>query len=1040
MKLLISFFVDRPLIVNLLMLLVAFMAIDALQKAPLQSDAVVDFGLFTVVTHRAGASAEKMELSITVPLEEELLDIDNIKQITSRSIEGLSLIQLNADPSASDEELAVIEKDIQRAIENAKARLPKDLLEQPLLSKSEAKDRPTVKLMVTGTASEELLRRVTQNLQSELRSKRTISSVSRSGYRDRQLRIMLDPAKLAQFKLSFDEIEQAIQGRNVSETGGSLESFVSEQDVVLLGEFEHPTEVGSVILRASEHGDYLRLSDVADVVMDYDDWRVRYFYQGQAGIALDVTRAAWTNEIAVVDDIKAFLTGFQKTLPDNVKVIMVEDGAMFTRSLVSALLSNALMGMLLITITLLLFFPWRAMVWVVVGLPVAILLGLLILLTMDVAVVGTVFVAVILMMGLLVDDAIVVSESIYSFFERGESPRAAAVDGLMSVFKPVCTGAATTVLAMMPMLLIGGADAKWLWVVPATVICLVTASLLETMFFLPSHLAGSLASHGHPSARGRWFIWIEDRYRGLLAFYLKRPLQSVLALAAFAVVSVAYISSSINFKAYPAVESDEVMVLAEMPVGASLDATTQALRKLEEQIHNSPVNDKIAYTYLAVGHHQSSATENLIEGEQKNWGKIYVRLFSHNDRSESAKQIAGEIQIMADQAKEFDFVSAEAAYPKPPVGRALELSVTAAEDDRFEISRELLAFLDGIEGVARAWTDYTPGVNSIELELDHKKMADYGLKASQLSKAIKVAFDGMIVEELQTPQELIRFRLQLQDEYRNRIEALPSLPIITSNGETVPLRNVATFVSGQSESAILHTGGKRTETVFAVVDIEKISTVDLNNRVKKYIQDSNLYQRFPGVSFNYSGEVVSQAESANSLFSGVVMILLSIFILMALLFNSLMLPLITLMVIPISFIGVLLVFTLQGITISLVAVVGFMGLTGVLVNGSLVMIDKIQSLHGERGQNTSFLDEDDITEGAVNRLRPLMITGITGFVGLGPAAYGLAGTDPTTQDMLLVMFWGIAVGSIATLFALPIYLVLHSRFQRWLEHRQSASV
>ena len=143
MKLLISFFVDRPLIVNLLMLLVAFMAIDALQKAPLQSDAVVDFGLFTVVTHRAGASAEKMELSITVPLEEELLDIDNIKQITSRSIEGLSLIQLNADPSASDEELAVIEKHIQRAIENAKARLPKDLLEQPLLSKSEAKDRPT---------------------------------------------------------------------------------------------------------------------------------------------------------------------------------------------------------------------------------------------------------------------------------------------------------------------------------------------------------------------------------------------------------------------------------------------------------------------------------------------------------------------------------------------------------------------------------------------------------------------------------------------------------------------------------------------------------------------------------------------------------------------------------------------------------------------------------------------------------------------------------------------------------------------------------
>ncbi len=418
MKTVLAFFIDRPLIVNLIMLLIVLAGANTIRTLDIQGAANAEFGIFTVTTIRAGASAEKMELSVTVPSEEELLKVENIKRVMSSSMEGLSVIQINAHSSSNKRELAQIEADIQKAIDRAETRLPADILEQPLLHTVTTTDRPVAALMVSGTASEESLRIVARNLQSQLREIPGITSIDRKGYRDREVRIMLDPQKLSRLAISFDEIENAIHSRNVAESGGSLDSFVGEQDVMAIGEFEHPKEVESVIIRAHDNGDYLVLRDIADVVMDYDDWQSRYSFNQAPGILLVVTLAVVVNEFDVVAAINKTIDEMRSTLPANIHIDLVEDGSDITNKILSSLLNNAAIGGFLIAAALLFFFPWRTMAWVVAGLPIAVLISLTSMQLFGIEFSAMVMVAMVMMLGLLVDDAIVTSESIYRHYEH----------------------------------------------------------------------------------------------------------------------------------------------------------------------------------------------------------------------------------------------------------------------------------------------------------------------------------------------------------------------------------------------------------------------------------------------------------------------------------------------------------------------------------------------------------------------------------------------------------------------------------------------
>ncbi len=810
-----------------------------------------------------------------------------------------------------------------------------------------------------------------------------------------------------------------------------MDSYVGLQDIVVIGEFAEPTDVANVILRAGDRGDYLRLGDIAEVVLDYEDWREGYFYSGNPSILIDVSRDSDSNELVVIKAVEDALDKYRLTLPVNVQIEILANSSGMTRSLLSSLLDNALIGAFLIIVTLLMFFPWRTTTWVVAGLPVAILFALALSQSIGIGITAPVLVAIIMMLGLLVDDAIVCSESVYSYYERGCSPDRAAVEGIGAVGRPIITGALTTMLAMTPLLMLGGNDAKWLWVLPAMVVCLVLGSLFECIFLLPSHIAESLKQNAKQGPRGVWFTHLEKLYRRMLNYYLLRPYKAVLVLLFFLSGSMLLIKAGINFQPYPPVDSNDVVVVAELPVGASFESTGDALIELERNILESDAGRLINSSYIVVGEHGTGALDNLIEGQKKNWGKVTVTLKDFNERSITAMEIANQLQReLAIVAQNFSYLSVEPIRKKPPIGFPVQLGISGAGENVGRVAEEILEFLRQDASVSRAWSNYAPGVSTIELDIDHNKLADYGLKVSQLTKALQVAYNGVLVEELQTPKELIRFRLQLQDQYRHSAEAIHSLTVINDGGLSVPLRNVASFISKEGESSIFHYAGEKTETVFAEIHTGKTTVQKINAELQDFIEGSNYHQLYPGINFHFAGAIVAQAETASTMGGGLVLIVLSIFFIMVLLFNSLYLPLTTMLVIPVSFITVLLIFTIQGTVISMEAVVGFLGLTGVLVNGSLVMIDRIQKLEGVNADGNGVLSVENIVDGAVSRLRPLFITGLTALVGLGPAAFGFAGSDPNTEKMLLVMFLGVAVGSLATLFALPIFLAIGSNLMK----------
>lgn len=1025
MKLL-GFFIQRPMIVNLLMVMILLAGFNMVRTASIQGAPAVEFGIFTISTVRAGASAEKMELSVTVPVEEELLEVENVKRVISNSMENLSIIQIDADSKATPEQLDQIEEDLQKAIDRAATRLPKDLLEKPSLVAMNGSHRAILSVMVSGTASEAVQRKIVRNLQSKLREVRGVSSVERSGYRDREVRIMLDPEKMARLALSYDEVSNAIRSRNVTETGGSLESFVGEQDVLAIGEFEKPKDVADVIVRSSGPGDYLRLRDIAEIVMDYEDWQDRYFMRGEPGILLDVRAESMVNEFKVVAATNIVLEEMRASLPANVTIEVVGDGSEITNNILSSLLNNAAIGGVLIALALLVFFPWRSMFWVVAGLPIAVLIGLVMMQMLGLPLTAPSMVAIILMLGLLVDDAIVASESIYRLYEKGASPREAALQGIAGVSQPIIAGAITTILAMMPLLLVGGIDSKFLWIIPATVILVVVGSLFECMFLLPSHISDSLHRAGRQNQRAHWFDGIEHSYRKMLRFYLARPLWSLLILLLALMAVLLYLGQASKFEPYPDVDSDKLLLTAELPIGATHEDTRSALRQLEQELQQLPIAKYIKQSYITVGKHDTEQLNYLVEGQQQNWGKIVFRLTPFNSRRTTVFDVIEAFEKVTENATGFEHMDMVPVADQPPSGHPVELQVILDSDEREIIADEILQFLRQDKRITEVWSNYLPGKSIIELMPRHERMSDYGLRVADLTQALQVAYDGILIEELQTREELLRYRLQLQDRYRHDLSALRSLNIVTPTGEAIPLRNVADFEIRQGRMSIAHYAGLRTETIFAEINRDLISPVQINQVVRDFIAQQGYQQAYPGLRFHFGGELDSQSETAEAMSGGLLLVITSIFFVMVLLFNSLSLPIVTLLLVPVSFIWVLFVFGVSGINVGVAALVGLLGLVGVLVNGALVMIDQIRKLHLAQGDGSNRLSTGHIVDGAVMRLRPLLITAITTIVGLGPAAYGVAGTHPTTQSLLLVMFWGVAVGAIVTLFTLPLFLRLDS--------------
>ena len=1027
MRTFLAFFVARPLLVNLTMVFVLAAGVSSLYSAVFSAFPDFDFGVFDLLTQAPGRSPEDVELGVTAPLEEELLKVDGVRDLMSKSVEGYSAIVVTARDEASSTELEDLERDLQRAVDRASARLPRDLPDKPVLTVIKPGLQPVIELMVAGDVAEELLREIAQMLQDELREVPGVAGVDKRGSRSREIRILLDPLKLHQLGITQQEIEQAIRARNVTESGGALESYVAEKDIIAVGRFRDPKEVGDVIIRAPDFGNVIRIRDVAEVVADYEDWSVRSYINGLPGIYLGVRRSSDANEIAVVERVRERVAQIGQRLPPGVHIVVVNELSRMTTAMLSALTQNGLAGMAMVFLVLLLFFPWRAALWVAAGMPVAILMGFALMPLFGLTVNQFTLAATILMLGLLVDDAVVTSESISRHYALGMPPRQAAIEGTAAIAPAVITGAATTLLAFTPLVFLGGKEGKFMWMLPVMVMLIVTASLLECKLLLPCHIADAFSHRRGRPRQSAWFGRVEQRFQRDIAWLLRRRYRSLLLLTAvFAgIVVVGFRTVSVDL--YPDADVDQIHIRAQLPAGSSFEHTYRELRRLEQYVQGLIDPRDLQNTRLTVGSHDIGRPEEVNPGSQSDRGLIDIFLQPPGVRQVNTLALTRRLRQELQQFKQFEHLAVLPKDVGPPVGFPVEVQVISNGVERGTVASELLDWLARQRGVTESWSSYEPGKDTIDLQLRHEAIAAYGLTVADITRAIRVAFDGYIVDELQVLGERVRYRLQLASPYRGDPQTLRSLTIINREGARIPLRALVDYRVIQGESAITHHFGKRVETLYAEIDRDVVSVLEINQALTAFIASRDYAQRFPALRLRQSGELSSQQATLGNMASALGVILMAIFIIMVLLFNSLTQPLIVLVQVPLGFAGVLIAFIVQGFDLSVPAMMGFLGLAGVLVNSAIVLIDRINQYRRD-----GLVAEQDIAAGAAYRLRPILVTSLTTIAGLAPAAYGWLGSNPFLTPMIMAMLWGIAFGTLITLLYVPCLYAVEQDLRRRL--------
>lgn len=1015
MRFLISWFVDRPLVVNMIMVMVFALGYITIADMRYEYNPNVDMGVVNITTIKAGAGPEEVELGITLPLEEELLEVEGIKKLYSNSMESLSVITLNLDLVAVDKQQ--IMRDIQQAVDRAAARLPNDLLEKPLVEEMSTLATPVMEVHVTGDVPEALLRDVARNVTDGLREVDGISSIEKVGYRRPEVRILLDAEKLARLGVSHDEIIAAMQARNLRDSGGSIDSFVAEKKIIAVGQFRDPREVETVVVRSGAPGNTVLLRDVATVIVDYEDWEVQSRVDGRMSIALQARKKARADELHTAANVRTFIEGF--SVPAGIELVMVADISRLTVNMLDVLGSNAILGLVSVLLLLCYFLELRFALWVALGIPFAVCLSFLGLAAIDVTINAMSLTAIVLLMGILVDDAVVVSENVQRLRAEGAGLREASILGATQVSQPVIFSALTTMLAFAPLMFLEGANGDFMLPFPLAVVVLLLASLFESLCLLPGHL--SHVPQSKPKVRAKAFERLREYYHHRISGWLQHR---YLTLVTFIVVfmGVMFIGyQTINFSMFPDVDIDTVQIKVELPVGSRFEETVAAVARLETELRDFVVAEDLLAITSQVGHHDTDFY-GATEGRNHAWAVIAIQLEPLGRRSgdTDTKQLVEQLQAWADELPGFDSLVVQAATDVPVIGKPVQVDVIGSGDERYTVARELLEYLRGNAAVSSSWSSVNAGKDVIELDVNHALLAARGLTMEQLVRAMRIAVDGLLVDELQMLDERVRYRLQLPLSEAGELATLENLAVVNASGDAIFLKSLAQFSVRPGEADIKHYFGKRTVTVYGEINSQQGSVESVNHDVQQWIAQQGWSERYPQLRIHMGGELEEQGEALGNLGVAAIICLLSIFAALVILFNSMSQPLLIMLSIPFGLVGVVLCYSVQGLSMGMMSITGIIGLVGVLVNDSLVLM---HSLNEERGERRT-LSATEVAAVARRRFRPILITSVTTAVGLLPTAYGILGENSYISPMVMSMAWGVIFGGLVSLVLLPVmYMV-----------------
>ncbi|WP_287372099.1 efflux RND transporter permease subunit [Prosthecochloris sp.] len=1009
----IAFFIHRHLLTN--MVFVVVLAAGLLAWSGLKKEELPDitFDTVRISVNYPGASAEEVEYHVTDPFEEALGSVEGIQRLVSSTAAGSCIITAELEPGNIDAIVTEIRQEV-FAVD-----LPDAIRDDPRIRvfKTSRKAIIDIGLILHGehlldTEQRRWLQNRALNLEKRLLAAPEVSRITRSGYLADEIHIKVNPAKLEEYNIPFNTVMNEISRNNVREPAGSIETL-QEPKVTLYGELRTPEALQALAVQGGFEGQVLRLGDIAKVAYGHEKNRSVLKINGHEGILLKVAKSSGTGILEALHAVNRVVDDFESLQHDNsaLQLVILDDEAIDLRNRLSIIGINGAIGFALILVILFVFLDLRSGFWVAVGIPFSFCFALAGTLFIGYSINNITLAAVIIVMGIVVDDALVVAENIKRTASSGAPLYQAATDGTSMVFMPVIASILTTCLAFVPLLFFEGRFGAMVAFIPAVVTLMLTGSMLEALFILPGHLTLSAGKSASSKREHRFETW-ESFYAGILGNLLPfRWLILTLFLLGF-IATLLLAGSFLAFSMFPDEETREVRLTGESPPESTQYETANSTQPLENRIAKSIGKEVVGFRNEIAKSRRGSVVED-------NVFRMRIEIAPKESREKTADQLIEEWQESAASSTTLSKLRFSKTRHGQESGSPVE--VVIKEDDestRRNAANALADAMKNVPGLTNIEQDQPKSSPEYRITLKRDKIKRLDIDPSQAAQTLRAALEGTILYEFSSDNEPVGVRFSLAEPSKQSLESLLEVPVENKAKYLVPLHSIIMVEKVEKPNSIVRRDRVRYTSIYADIDSKSgKSPLEIAETLEQDVFPA-ITSRYPSTTLEFDGEILDSRKSKKDFIISIFSVLALIFIVLVLLFNSLRKALLIMLTIPFGLTGIIVAFIFHGIEFyGFFAVIGALGLAGVIVNDAIIMVTRLdrETRKKDNGKNLEVL----ISKAASTRLRAVLLTTLTTVAAMLPTAYGWAGYDPTLSQMMLALTWGLIGGTFVTLILVP---------------------
>lgn len=1034
----IAWFARNSVAANLLMVSIVIGGILALHDGirleifpPSEPDTV------TVSVPLRGATPEDVELGVAVRIEEAVQDLEGIDKITSVSAEGATRVWIEIDADYDPRELL---DDIKSRVDAINV-FPADT-EKPVIGLAQ-RSWSVINVVIAGDYSEDEIRLYAEQIRDDLLRLESITKVELDSVRRYEIAIEASSDRLREFNVTLADIARAIRESSVDISAGNVRTQGGDVLIRSKGQAYRRGDFEEIVVKTNPDGSIVRVRDIAQVIDGFEEESLRTRFNGKFAAFVEVDRVGDQSALEISQVVKDYIASKQGSLPVGMELSYWDDDASRLKDRLGIMTSSAVQGSVLVILLLSLFLRPAVAGWVFLGIPISFLGSFIVLYMFDISLNLMSAFGFIIVLGIVVDDAIVTGENVYAHMRQGDTGLSAAIHGTKEVAIPVTFGILTTIAAFMPLAFIEGRMGEVFAPIPAVVIPVLLFSLVESKLILPAHLKHiDLHEHDHKASGFQaWQSRFANRFEQLiiryydpaLKFCLRHRYSTVAAFAGVLLVLVMLILSGwTRFVTFERIEGETATATLTMPVGTPFDVTSRHAEKLVDAA--TQLQEK--YTDPETG--QSMVTNILSSvgsaggsGSGSHMARVQIETVPRQDRTIefSLSRMNDEWRDLAGPIPGAENLNFRASWFRAgdPIdfqfsGNSLE--TLNAVGDEF---KKHLATYPGVFEIADSLSD---GKEELQIELNAQGHL-LGLTRNDIVNQVGQAFKGLQAQRIQRGRDDIRVLVRYPIEERRTIASLNEMLITAPNGRLVPLANVATIAPGRGPSQITRIDGYRVLNVTADVDKDNTNMVVLLNDLRAYVD--SLLVKYPTIDYTIEGEQARQAETFGSLQLGIVIVLFAIYCMLALPLKSYVQPVIIMSVIPFGIIGAVIGHWIMGKTLTILSILGLMALIGVVINDSLVLVDFINQRTRSMGENL----RSAVERAGVVRFRPVMLTSLTTFFGLTPLLMDQSSSAQFLIPMAISLGFGILFATMITLVLVPINILIADDIAQYFKSRLS---